>query len=1261
MARSWMLARVSGLAFVLLASSAMAPGCGLESPPRSPLEQAREDAEGGDSDALGRLVLAELTSPGGSSKELREARKRLDGASGGGLDARLGAALDDDVHGRGVRAFEEWIAVLHAAHASKSPLAPLVALVAVEAASDLASVVARPARLDALKKLGPLVLASSAGTGLGWRAASSVSHLVAAAEEYGKPQKDIDAQRPKTIGCVTAIRLAGPFEFSPGDDDTSALEGERPGAWSAVFEGRPGAIARPRIVETERAGCTTAATKPIGREMYLAETFVTLDAVRELVLIPNDATRVTVDDYVVHLHDKTVWGGSLGDAIVLRLAPGRHRIVWRASEIAASLEIRDRNGATLALAADVDPTPGYVKTKPEVLDDEHPALLVSHQLDRDPLTAFLAARAALDAGAADVASVVLGDLLTPDNPAPLAESWPGPVVELAAQAAVRDPIWPAARATSRSKALFERAAEIDPELWFAPLVAVQLQGEGTPPAEKAKKLAALADKTPERPNAALELLDLYKQLGWSLEYDQLVAAVAKKFPDDPSVIRAHLRVLDEHGPLSAADALAVTLAENEPDEPVLAERYLARREFARAIKEYETFLVAHPERKSVVARLDDLKTALGSIDEATAKLAVDVAKGKASPMEQLDFLLAKGDKHAFETTIARAIQKTGARPPDVVRALELLQQTVDFAPFRLDARKVIAEHDETHKGKPNLGAAERILDYGALWIRSDGTSSFLEHEIVRVHSREAISELSRVVPKTGKALHLRVLKKDGRELEPVRVAGKPDLTFPDLDVGDVIETEVITAGAAPQSAYLAPRWFFAEPKIAYARSEYVVITPKGREVLIESRAGAPKPLVSTLAAFDVRRFRVDDAPPAPDEPEHRASAEEFLPNVTFGWGVKLEDAIARAAIALKETTPVDPRIVKRVAAIVSGVPANKTAERARRIYAWVTRNIQRGTENDGRRVVVGGSGDPAAAFRVLMRAAGMPTYIAVAHDRLAPPPISALSAGDGYNHTLLMIPTDEGDVFMSFGGRYLPFGYVPASARGEEAIVLRPGAPRAKVPVGGIVDGMRVEGLIDVAPNGDAQGLLTLSYEGIVGASIREEVEKLTEGELSAAIESGILAAALPNVQLKKVEVLAREEIDRPLGFKVLVDIPSFARSVGGGDLVVLAPFRRHLSGLAPRPMRLTPLLLDEADRRLLAIDVRLPENAKLERGPIKGTKTFGRNRAEASDALDGHVLHLRRVWDVDAARVEPAQYAAFRAFCTASDALADEETVIGF
>ncbi len=1244
--------------FVLALSAGS--GCSLEPTPRSALDKAREEAASGDPDALGRLLSAELVAPGGTTKGARDARKKLDAATGGGLDAKLARALDDDVHGVATKAFDEWIEVLVATAEAPSKRSPLVGLVAVEALSDLAPLVPRAHRLTALQGLAPLLAPRATPSGLGFRALSSIAHLVAAASEFGKPLSEGAAIRRKTIGCVEKMRIAGPFEFSPGDDDTSALEGEHATSWPAVFEGRPGASVRPRVLATESIGCTTSAKSSPGRGVYLAETFLTLDREQEIVLAPSDGTRVTVDDVVVRLRDRTKWGGPLHDSVVLRLAAGRHRIVVRAGDGASAIEVRAHDGETLKVTTDDDPTPAYGGKKPVVVDDPHPVLAASEDSEHDPLTTFFAARAALDRDAADVASVILGELLDAGT-GPVKESdAPGALLELAAQAAVRDPIWPAPRATSRGKALFERAAEVDPELWLSPLLAVELQGEGTPPPEKAKRLAALVAKAKERPNASLQLVELYGELGWTLEHDKLVADLVKQFPDDPSVVRMQLTNLDEHGPLTAADKLAIHLAEIEPDEPILAQRFLGLGDVPGAIKAFEAFVAAHPDRKSYVTRLEELKASQGSIDEATARIAAELAKGKGTAMDFLEQGLAKGNKHAFDDAIKRTIEKYAVRPGDVLRALELLQQTLDFSPFRLDAHKVIAEHDEKHKGKTPQGSAERILDYGALWIRSDGSTSFLEHEIIRVLSRDAIGELSRVQAKAGKALHLRVLKKDGRSLEPLRVAGKPDLTFPDLDVGDIIETEVISSGSASMSSYVAPRWFFAEPRIAYARSEYLVITPKGRAAIFEARAGAPKPVVSELGAFDVRRFRADDAPPAPDEPEYRASGDEWIPNVSFGWGVKLEDAVASAAAALKETTPVDPRIVKKAMSIVGTIPPAKTAERARKLYQWVTRNIQKGEESDGRRVIIGNSGDPAAAFRVLARAAGIDTYIAIAHDRLAPPPASPLSAGDGFRHTLLDVSTDEGELFMSFGGRYLPFGYVPPSARGEEAIVLRPGAPRSKVPAGGVVDGIFVRGNFDMAPNGDAVGTLTLEYSGIIGASLREGIDQLSEGELRAAVESGILAKQLPNVQLKKLEIVNREDLDQPLGINVAVEVPSFARAVGGGELVVFAPFRRRLAGLVPHPLRLTPMVLDGGEKQTLQIDIRLPSGMKVKRGPIVGKLAFGPDLTEASDSLTGSTLTMKRAWDLAAARIDPDKYASFRTFCLASDALSEEETVIG-
>jgi hypothetical protein len=182
-----------------------------------------------------------------------------------------------------------------------------------------------------------------------------------------------------------------------------------------------------------------------------------------------------------------------------------------------------------------------------------------------------------------------------------------------------------------------------------------------------------------------------------------------------------------------------------------------------------------------------------------------------------------------------------------------------------------------------------VLDYAAVWVRSDGTSRMLEHEIVRLQSAEAISQMAERRRPEGLILHMRVIKKDGRILEPELVASKPTVTFPHLEVGDYIETEHISRQSASpmaQDVYSGPHWFFREENVAYARSEFVVITPKDKPLQIETRGNVPPPQVTEHGNVIVRRYRVDDSPAAPNEPGS-APAQEFLPSVRIGWGINL--------------------------------------------------------------------------------------------------------------------------------------------------------------------------------------------------------------------------------------------------------------------------------------------------------------------------------------------------------------------------------------
>src|SRR4029079_15372017 len=140
-------------------------------------------------------------------------------------------------------------------------------------------------------------------------------------------------------------------------------------------------------------------------------------------------------------------------------------------------------------------------------------------------------------------------------------------------------------------------------------------------------------------------------------------------------------------------------------------------------------------------------------------------------------------------------------------------------------------------------------------------------------------------------LRLRVIKPDGSILEPEPVAGKPTLTMPHLEVGDYFEMEHITASAsegAKGKRYRGPHWFFREADKGYWRSEFVTVAPKDRPVEIEQGGKVPTPKMRDVGTFVERRWRVDESPPAPDEPD-APNPREFLPSVRVGWGVSLEE------------------------------------------------------------------------------------------------------------------------------------------------------------------------------------------------------------------------------------------------------------------------------------------------------------------------------------------------------------------------------------
>jgi len=546
-------------------------------------------------------------------------------------------------------------------------------------------------------------------------------------------------------------------------------------------------------------------------------------------------------------------------------------------------------------------------------------------------------------------------------------------------------------------------------------------------------------------------------------------------------------------------------------------------------------------------------------------------------------------------------------------------------------------------------SAVRVLDYGVAWAYRNGSSRFLEHEIVRVQSQGAISAMTEQRVPRGLVLFVRVIKKDGRVFEPEQAAGKPTLTMPHLEIGDYIETEWITQQAGDgRGGYPGPHWFFGEQDIAYWRSELVVVSPKDRELMIETTGAVPEPSVTPMGPMVVRRWRVDQSPAVVAEP-WAVPRQEQTSNVRIGWGVSLNHRLRSLADSFVDQSIPDPRLRGIAQRIVKGVPKEQSHERARRVYRWVLANIEPGDERDGRRIVMGKSGDLALCFMYLTRLLRIPTDVALVQSGIAQPPSGPLSEAEAFRNFVLRVRTDRGDVWLTVRDRFTPFGYLPSSLRGQPGYLLVAGTPRIATPDTGTFDGVVYEGEGELRSTGAAFLSVSRSFLGKFAIDLRYAIEQLPEAQLPDIVESQLLASDFPGASLVGLRVIDRDELDKRLTLQMQAEVPEFARRTQGG-LVLTPPFSLALGSFAALPERKTTMLISEASRVEIRIRIKLPKGMRVVSSLANIDLKDGKRAGAVKDRVEGDVLVIERWIDMPAERISPEQYKAFQKFVRAMD-----------
>ncbi len=720
-----------------------------------------------DGDQVGRWLLSELLAPGGRPDMAQMARRRLDALPHDGMWASFARGLADDTAGEAREASEAYVATVVASAASPDPAASLVAWVAVRHLQDLRTSVS-----DLYNRhrgvFDPLL--DHPGY-LGWRAVAELQEW-RATEGYarsGMTDDAYDADIVRRTGCAHVVRLAGPFGHGAVQDRSATYPAERPGPWPSAWPADSMRGTIPHVLSVSQHRCLAVAEEQVQDGVFYAESFFATSGDRDVIVAVQGAVAIWVDDTPVLSRALEEWGSWQRFGAHFRVAGGRHRVLARVLSASASVRILNPDGTPAGVAMDGLPAAPYSMAHPRDLSDPNPIDAITREAAagqaiarNDPVVGALAAYAAHSEQMDDVASALMEPLTDPPDAAALA-------LELASEFCAGDPALSQDVRASRERTLRDRALASDRNLWRSQLRAVldaaHKQGLG----EAVAPLQALAKAVPAEPLVLEQLAQVYAQLGWRAERLHALMDLTERFPDDVPALIAYLDALDDEGPPSEADRVAARIKRLDPMAEVDLDRALGRHDYSVAVRELERLAKRSPKDRQLAARLADVLTRSG--DATTAAHEIEIALTKQPLNEDARFRLADrrfaaGDAGALRRALASALQ-VGASHDDLRSAIDLVEGATTLDRYRKDGLAVIHEYQEWERSGHRLdGTSARILDYGAIWVHDDGSSDMLEHEIQKIQSQEAINAESEAELPTGLILRMRVVKADGRVLEP---------------------------------------------------------------------------------------------------------------------------------------------------------------------------------------------------------------------------------------------------------------------------------------------------------------------------------------------------------------------------------------------------------------------------------------------------------------------------------------------------------------
>jgi tetratricopeptide (TPR) repeat protein/transglutaminase-like putative cysteine protease len=602
------------------------------------------------------------------------------------------------------------------------------------------------------------------------------------------------------------------------------------------------------------------------------------------------------------------------------------------------------------------------------------------------------------------------------------------------------------------------------------------------------------------------------------------------------------------------------------------------------------------------------------------------------------------------------------------------------APYRYDAKawgtvpKEFLEDSAAcilHSGTSNL-------------VQADGTTESIYHEITRLNSRKGVEKLGEYRSITfDPAYQTLVLheacvhKADGRvvQVRPNHLQLRDQVTdyqvydaekqlvisFPNLQVGDVIEVKWSTRGKSPEFLdHFFTRYTFGDSQYPVVRDEYRVRLPRDKALRFASINGQVETFLRTDAQYRHYLWRATNRLPPPQD-ENLPSKEELRLQISCSTFASWDEVGRWKKHVRADCWQCTPAIRDVVRDVTRGLSSD--LDKARALTYWVRRNIRYVSMASARHSYTphfprdvlanrfGDCKDQAQLLAVMLRELGIPIALVTLGAQDDGQVLTEVPSPWG-THAILLVTIDGRHHWIDTTSTFAAWDFLPPDDRDRVAYVTDDNGLRLlRTPPLRCEDNRYEQTTwMNIDVDGTANARRFLSYHGAAALAQRDSWTDVAAGErrrlMSAILQDAHVQSRLTKLQVDEKKLL---DLDQPVEAAVAFTIPGhFTGESDREGMLADSRVWNRIVGYPLDPDRTVAMELGRPFESVHRYVVTIPPAFRLDSVPGRRQikSRWGSFTVSAQlDERDPHRLELFFHTRLEKTRVEPAHFAEYRAF----------------